>query len=357
MSEFDPSANMSRRAFLQGGLAVSGGFMLAAAIPKPAAAVIEQITDKETHQENRMADQSVEGEVAQIETPQTPTPTVQVHEDAPSQQKPEDQATKRPLPIWSDFPEWYQEFGSPDQTIIESVAQGYALDALLIPSTIVLSKLGIPIGNAALSEAFNDPEKLARLPRASKLFIQGAIKAPIKEELVFRAAPSALLNLIKRDDSGYQTTSGALVPALLTSTWFGLAHNKGAEKKALPLPQFAAGMLFWRQLRNSGIIHPIATHAATNALLGAVTLPIVEKKRKAAIAAQQEEMIDEIARTLIERLRERGATSGNGTYRGRRPGGSRPQQGSGRARELTDEEARASIRRIFGDGPNEKPLH
>lgn len=333
--------DMNRRTFLRGALAVGGGLALATALPKPAVAAIESLSSEETTQETTTAELADENQGAEEIQPAT---TVQTHEDVASEKSQSDTNTEESVSIWSDFPEWYQELGSPDQTIGESVLQGFLADALIIPSTLALSKLGLPVGNAGLRELFNDPDKLAKLPHASTLFLLMAGVAPVYEELKYRALPSAVLNFAKRNDASYETTSGALVPALLSSAWFAQAHNKNAEKMQIPLPQFAMGMLFWRQLRNSGVVHPMATHAATNAFIGGIALPFVEQKRKAAIASQKEERTKGAVTILREGLLD--AERGRDVPRRRTA-----------PRELSDEEVRRSIRRVFGDGPNDKPLH
>lgn len=276
MTEILAGQDISRRNFLRGALFAMGGAAIATAVPTPALAMLENF------QEPNSTD-SVPSSADTLPAP-TPTTISNVRERSEHEDEQTD-GDEEAVSFWN-FPEWYEQLGSPDQTIAQSIGQALVAEAYIIPPTMVLSKMGVPIGNAGLMQILDNPERLAKLPHAVKLFPMIAIVAPITEELGYRAFPSAILNWIERDNSTYSTTSSALPFALGTSAWFAHAHNKGAEEKAIPMPQFAIGMLFWRQQRNAGVTHSIAAHAATNALLAGLSLPLIESKRKAAIAEQ-----------------------------------------------------------------------
>lgn len=185
---------------------------------------------------------------------------------------------------FKDFANWYEyDFTSVDQSVLTSIKQDMIATYGSLAVTLPLGALGLPVGNAGLSEILKDPEKLAKLPPFGQLMLKTSVVAPFVEELVFRAAPSALINLFSKSES---TTTSRLGFGLATSALFAQAHNIGAQKKSLPIPQFVGGMALWRINRSKGLINAAVAHGATNALIFSIAGPSIEKKRKAAIIAQ-----------------------------------------------------------------------
>ncbi len=117
-------------------------------------------------------------------------------------------------------------------------------------------------GNAGLGSN----EGVARELRLSltKAFYLGVVKAPIIEELLFRALPGAI-----------SKTWWMGVPSSLA---FGIIHNFYREKgrmkfsRTIPVPQIYGGLYFWWLQRHRGFSHSILAHSTQNLLLPAALL-------------------------------------------------------------------------------------
>lgn len=180
--------------------------------------------------------------------------------------------------------EWYeQDFTNPDQSLLMSLGQLSAATLVVGKGlALPLKALGIPTGNHGFDKMLANEEILSRINLKS---LAGVVvgSAPVKEEIVFRALPSLMLNL-----AGKQPPKGQsrISPAVLSSAIFALAHNRGAEGNSVPVEQFAAGMALWRIHNSKGLVHAIATHAMFNGLVMGVSYPGIASRQKSALQSQ-----------------------------------------------------------------------
>ena len=170
--------------------------------------------------------------------------------------------------LFNRLAKWYDELGSPRQSAFEDakmvgavalsqIALSMALHGVLRRPSAIARRLGV----------FSHPgeEQHARKRRNFQTLVARNLTiVPLKEELMFRAAPSAALDLLHGRDRNYQKTSGSFGSAVVGSAAFGLWHNRYREGFSLYLPQAATGMAYWRIHRNGGIAHSVGAHIGNN---------------------------------------------------------------------------------------------
>lgn len=154
-------------------------------------------------------------------------------------------------------------------SVINTIEESIAFNAIQVVSGSILTRMGLKIGNADLEQVMNN------IPHDSmnrRLFlhlglgiVESLIFTPLREELIFRAIPDALLN----DDRSKARWDIGLV----TSVFFAAIHNfpknpttgkRNFNTKYIPLLQFSGGMFLWKQLRDKGVDHAILAHSAIN---------------------------------------------------------------------------------------------
>lgn len=96
------------------------------------------------------------------------------------------------------------------------------------------------------------------------------IVAPIIEEVLFRAIPSAVINKIYPKGVGKSMWSvGIPISYLFARAHRGEALDGGRD--FIPVSQFVSGCFFWYLMRNRGFMHNLTAHAAHNALVEAIS--------------------------------------------------------------------------------------
>jgi len=112
-----------------------------------------------------------------------------------------------------------------------------------------------------------------------------AVTAPIVEETVFRAGPSALVDLAQRGVQGSPSevlakgvkagtedlTRAEFIGGALSSLAFGLAHNIGTgfksfDTQSIPAGHTFSGIMYWLIARRHGITKSVAAHMGINTL-------------------------------------------------------------------------------------------
>lgn len=242
------------------------------------------------------------------EAAQSQAPTLRVNEPSREDTESEgaktndDGTDKESYNFFTEFPSWYEAFTDPSQSYTDTALQSLATTGLAVGLTIPLKKMGLPLGNSGFEELLrNKPEKLAEmsLGRLSSLAI---IEAPLLEEALFRAIPSALVNTFGNSSS---TTNANLPAALVTSVLFAEFHNLGADKRKIPLAQFLGGMTMWRIHRSKGYMHAVAGHALNNTLAMGLGAKKINGYIKEARTIVYEERVREIERHFENRQRIR----------------------------------------------------
>lgn len=183
------------------------------------------------------------------------------------------------------------------------VSVGAIVGAAVMPpagvaASIVASKVtDSEVGNAGYREMIKeecaptkDPEACRKTwqPTPAETF-SSVVAAPIMEEFMFRAIPSAMLDVCSSTSHGKdeapmdvlargtdaRTFSRAeLFAGMLSSLTFGAVHNataKGYDTKTVPAPQTVGGMILWGLARKFGMGSSIAAHMSYNGFLTAAT--------------------------------------------------------------------------------------
>ena len=270
-------STLDRRSFLRGGACmVAGavaGIKVANFVDEGVSGAVEltpSAPSDSTYEETPIIDTATSNNTARSIAEVTSEP----EDDLRSSNKQDDSP---PLEVFKDSIRCYEEgFTEAGQSLIKSIGQGFLAIVAGQGVAIPLQAMGVPTGNASMKELLNDPELLSNLS-LSRLMLLTSVSAPIEEEIIFRFAPAAALNLVGRKPKKGQTD---LIPAVLTSAAFAQAHNIGAEDKTLPVTQFAFGMANWSINRTNGLAHAIAAHSAVNtAVAGAVSLSVLKERR------------------------------------------------------------------------------
>lgn len=148
-----------------------------------------------------------------------------------------------------------------------------------------------PVGNAGYREVIkesceHDPNPAAcqnsYTPKGAEAF-DVVVAGPIREETIFRAVPSVLVDTCYREGNrppdsatdvlarGTQSrtfTRAEFIGGALSSFVFGQVHNitpKGYDKKNIPTPQTLGGVILWGLARKFGLASSVACHMAFNA--------------------------------------------------------------------------------------------
>ncbi len=157
-----------------------------------------------------------------------------------------------------------------EATLTDTIKESTLLNAGNIFARHALLKLGIPIGNANSVEQNHGPDAFDKLkPYQKALGYAGAFGCfggfgPLFEEFQFRLIPSFILSKIAGNGTHWEVG----VPV---STAFALYHNVAKDEygdtkfhKKIPLPQFTAGLYFWKAMRERGFLHAVTSHATMN---------------------------------------------------------------------------------------------
>lgn len=160
-----------------------------------------------------------------------------------------------------------------DASYAETALQTELVLAANTLGQFVFKKLGIPLGNAAITEDSLHQEHEARNPYASLL--KDDVLKPILEEAAYRLIPSILLTGgldVSQKSPGTRWDVGIPMTAV-----FALVHNahhdeegKFAFAKNVPIDQFVSGLFYWYLMRERGFSHAAAAHVLNNSSATAI---------------------------------------------------------------------------------------
>lgn len=92
--------------------------------------------------------------------------------------------------------------------------------------------------------------------------LSAAVFAPLIEEFIFRAMPSAIADGISSKHNSMQWKTG-----VISSLIFAILHDFGR----IPLTQFIGGLFFWQLQRTKGFAHNVVAHGTHNAAITLIT--------------------------------------------------------------------------------------
>lgn len=171
-------------------------------------------------------------------------------------------------------------YGSPLQTSdLRTVITKNALFGTMLATAKLLTQEALDHYGIESSHFMKHPSQkmyLEALPsKPLDTMFSTCIAAPILEEVIFRALPSALLD--NRGQHGLAWGAGIPISALFT-----LAHNLVPDKtkplgvtfdcSSVSLPTFASGLVLWYLQRTAGVDAAIVAHMANNCTYQAVNI-------------------------------------------------------------------------------------
>lgn len=144
----------------------------------------------------------------------------------------------------------------------------YSLSELI--SLPIIKALKIPVGTAG-SVCISDEMMRADFEaHLYKTLLSLSVVDPMTEEVIFRALPSFITDVIKGQSREVLWEVGIPVAGI-----FALYHNVGKDKDTektifvrdkIPLRQFAGGLFFWYLMRERGFPHAVVAHSITNSI-------------------------------------------------------------------------------------------
>lgn len=162
-----------------------------------------------------------------------------------------------------------------------------ATDKVLVPAQLKINAsvreiTAHPTGNAGMRDEIEDlcKEKSDMLScreeyyKSSTNRFNGIVMAPITEEMVFRALPSAIISEkgnVGRElifgTAGLGMTRRELLAGVISSLIFGGVHNitaKGFDTNTIPASQTFVGIVSWYLQRKFGFFANTASHMMSN---------------------------------------------------------------------------------------------
>jgi hypothetical protein len=183
-----------------------------------------------------------------------------------------------------------REFDSSRRSLLRfgaTAAVGIVTAEAAIPLKIEVNKTvqeatGLDTGNAGMRNELPYCEETvideACKPHTIKDAVDQVILAPVLEEAIFRAAPSAIIsrgvegeeNAVIEGTGGLGMTRRELFVGAVSSVGFAASHNilsSGVDTKTVPASQAVGGMVYWYLQRKFGFPANTIAHSWNNARL------------------------------------------------------------------------------------------